>query len=68
MWEMKNRELACCAQVDRGVPFSMALSLKEQAEASASTEMKRLEAKEASIKKDAEEVLIGYRLKLPVHK
>lgn len=44
--------LVCvCTQVDRGVPFSMASSLKERADEAASAETERLEAKEASIKK-----------------
>lgn len=42
-------------QVDRGVPFSMASSLKEQADEVASAETERLEAKEASIKKTSKD-------------
>ncbi|CAM9139995.1 unnamed protein product, partial [Pylaiella littoralis] len=40
-------------QVDRGVPFSMGLTLKEQADELASAETARFEAKEKEIKKAA---------------
>lgn len=43
-------------QVDRGVPFSMGLTLKEQADDLASAETIRFEAKEKEIKKAAQEV------------
>lgn len=44
------------AQVDRGVPFSMGMSLKDQADRNVSEEITRLESTEAEIKKAAEEV------------
>lgn len=46
-------------QVDRGVPFSMGVSLKRQADLAAETEVGRLEATEKSTKKAAEEVITG---------
>lgn len=43
-------------QVDRGVPFSMGLTLKEQSDIVASAETARFEAKEAELKKATQEV------------
>lgn len=45
------------AQVDRGVPFNLALSLKEGADKVATEEISRLEKVEERIKAAQEEVL-----------